>query len=506
MAGVSRRELLVSAGGILLASGAKAEPTPRRGGRILVAGSSASISDTLDPARASNLTDYCRGTMFYNGLTSLDEHLVPQPALAESFTHENATVWIFKLRRGVQFHDGRPLTSADVVYSLMRHKDPAVASKAKSLVDQIEGVKADGPNEVRVTLKAPNVDLPVILATFAFHIVPAGTTDFSKGIGTGPYRCKEFRPGVRSVAVRNPDYWVPGRPYLDEIEFIGIADDSARGNALQSGDVDLVSALDPRTATRLKHSRTHAVLESASGQYTDLVMRRTGGPGANPDFVLAMKYLFDREQLKKNVALGHAVVANDQPIPPGHRFYFDGLPQRPYDLDRAKFHLKKSGVGIGPMPLVASPVATYSVELALGLQQAARRAGLLFDVKRMPADGYWSNHWMKSPLGFGNVNPRPSADALFTQFFKSDAAWNESGWKNERFDQLLVAARAEADEGKRRQMYADMQVLVHEQCGLAIPLFISSLDGYSKKLRGLKPMPLGGIMGYSFAEHVWLDA
>ena len=93
-----------------------------------------------------------------------------------------------------------------------------------------------------------------------------------------------------------------------------------------------------------------------------------------------------------------------------------------------------------------------------------------------------------------------------TQFFKSDAPWNEAGWKNEKFDQLLVAARGETDLAKRTKMYADMQVLIHEQGGIGIPLFLSNIDGHSKKLKGLSPIPLGGLMGYSFAEHVWLDA
>ncbi|WP_231957441.1 ABC transporter substrate-binding protein, partial [Paraburkholderia tropica] len=88
---------------------------------------------------------------------------------------------------------------ADVVYSIMRHKDPAVASKAKTLADQIDSVKATGPNEVTVTLSAPNADLPVILGTFYFHIVKDGTTDFTKGIGTGPFKLQTFQPGVRSI-------------------------------------------------------------------------------------------------------------------------------------------------------------------------------------------------------------------------------------------------------------------------------------------------------------------
>ena len=514
--GITRRQMIqmliaggmqaTLAGSIASLAGNAHAQTGRRGGRIRVASATAAVSDTLDPSKQSNQTDYSRGTMFYNGLTWLDGSLTPQPALAEEFATKDAITWVFKLRRGVTFHDGKPLTPADVVFSILRHKDPATASKAKSLADQILEVKATGPSEVTMRLASANADLPVVLGTFHFHIVKEGTTDFNAGIGTGPYKVKEFKPGVRSIAVRNEGYWKPGRPYLDEIEFIGIGDESARINALLSGELDLVGTVNPRSVQRVSESPGHAVFETRAGLYTDLVMRREGGPGGNPDFVLAMKYMFDREQMKRSITLGHSVVANDQPIDPTNRFHFAGLPQRSFDLDKAKFHLQKANLGSAPLPLVASPAATYSVEMALVLQQTAQKLGLNIDVKRMPADGYWANHWMKSPLGFGSVNPRPSADTLLTQFFKSDAPWNEAGWKSEKFDQLLVAARGETDLAKRTKMYADMQVLIHEQGGIGIPLFLSNIDGHSKKLKGLSPIPLGGLMGYSFAEHVWLDA
>lgn len=479
--------------------------TPRQGGRIRVSTATSAVSDTLDPAKQSNQTDYARGTQFYNGLTSLDSRLAPQPALAEEILNDKATTWTFKLRKGVTFHDGKSLTPADVVFSLMRHKDAATGSRAKALADQIDEVRASGPNEVQVKLKGPNADFPVILGTFHFHIVKDGTTDFNAGIGTGPFKVKEFKPGIRSVATRNANYWRPGRPYLDEIELVGIGDEAARINALLAGDLDLIGQITPRSVQRIAGTPGYAVHTTQSGQYSDLVIRRDSGPGANLDFVLAMKLLCDREQMRRSIMLGHAVVANDQPIDPTNRFHFAGLPQRPFDLDRAKFHLQKSGQAGATLPLVCSPAAAYSVEMALVMQQAAQKIGLNIDVKRMPADGYWANHWMKHPMGFGAVNPRPSADTLLTLFFKSDATWNEAGWKVDKFDQLLVAARTETDEGKRKSMYADMQVMIHEQGGIGIPMFLANLDGYSSKVKGLGSIPLGGLMGFNFAEHLWLE-
>ena len=514
--GASRREMLAmlgaggmaaaTAGGILGAAGQAVAQEPRRGGRIRVSGTSTSTSDTLDPAKQSLSTDYARCNMFYNGLTTFDGSLTPQPALAESWEQDRATVWTFKLRRGVTFHDGKPLTSEDVVFSLNRHKDPATASRARSLAMPMQEIVATGPNEVRITLDAPNADLPVVLATFHFHIIKAGTTDFAAAIGTGPFLCREFQPGVRSIGVRNPNYWRENKPYLDEVEFIGIPDEQARVNALLSGDVQLIGGVDPRSVRRIQQTQGYSVFETKSGYYTNLIMRLNEAPGNNPDFVLAMKYMFDRAQMRTAILRNYGVIGNDQPIDPTNRFYFPGLPQRPFDLDRARFHFQKSGVGSTTLPVVCSPAAPNSVDMAQVLQQTGQRIGMNLEVRRVPSDGYWSNHWFKHPIGFGSINPRPSADILLTLFFKSDAAWNESAWRNPQFDQLLGAARAETDEAKRRQMYADMQVMIHNESGIGIPVFQSLLDGHSSKLKGLGAIPVGNLMGFDFAQHVWLES
>ncbi len=514
--GTSRRDALrllaamglgATAGASLLAlpSDARAQ-APRKGGRVRAAGISMSAADTLDPAKGSHSTDYTRHYLFYSGLTQLDGTLTPQPALAEEIRHEKAQVWTFTLRKGARFHDGSPLTPADVVYSLTRHRNPATASKVKTVAEQFAEVKASGPNQVQVRLATPNADLPVILAASHFLIVKDGAADFATANGTGPFTCKEFKPGVRTLAARFEGYWKPGRPYLDEVELIGIPDEPARVNALLAGDVQIAIAINARSTSRVKSSPGFAILETKSGLYTDLILRQDQAPGKNPDFVLAMKHLIDREQVKSAIFRGFAVAANDQPLPPTHRYFNASLPQRAFDLDKAKFHLQKSGFAGQKFPIVASAAAEGSIDMAVLLQQSAAKIGLTLQVNRVPGDGYWSNHWMKHPLGFGNVNPRPSADLLFTQFFKSDAPWNVSGWKNDQFDQLLLAARAEADEAKRKALYGDMQVIVHEKCGVGIPVFMSYVDGFTAKLKGLTSIPAGGFMGYMFAEHVWLDA
>ena len=478
---------------------------PKRGGRIRVASLSSSTADTLDPAKGDLSTDYTRHYMLYSGLTAYDENLVARPALAESIESDDQVRWRIDLRSGVSFHDGKDLTAADVVYSLLRHKDPASSSRMSTVAQQFVDCRAAGPSRVELTLASANTDLPATLAASHFLIVQDGTTDFSRAIGTGPYKLKEFRPGVRTVGVRNENYWLEGRPYLDWIELIGIPDEPSRVNALLAGDVQIISSVNPRSTRRLDRSSKHDVLETPSGLYTDLIMREDMHPTSNPDFARAMKYLFDREVIRRALFRGYAAVANDHPIPPSNPYHNADLPQREYDPDKAAFYLDRSGLKGVRLPMFASPAADGSVDMASIVQEAAAKIGLRLGVSRVPADGYWSNHWMRHPLGFGNVNPRPTADLAFSLFFKSDAPWNVSGWNNPQFDQLLLAARGEGDQTRRRQMYADMQELVHHECGVAIPVFISFIDVFHTDIKGFSAIPTGGLMGYSFADKVWLD-
>lgn len=505
---IGRRDAirLIGGGGLSLGLGAcsftPARPEPE-GGRLRVAVAVSSTADTMDPARQTVVSDFCRCAMVYDGLTRLDAHSRPQPALAEAIESQDARDWSVRLRRGVRFHDGSPLTVADVVYSLNRHLDPAVGSKARVFADQFASVRADGPDHVRIVLKSPNSDLPTILGIPQFQIVRDGTRDFSRPIGTGPMRMVEFMPGVQSIAARWGDYW-RRKVRLGEVELFAISDDSARINALLSGDVDLIHAINPRIARHLT-AAGFDVLVTKSGGYTNLIARMDQTPTSNPDFVAGLKLLLDRETMRNAIFRGYATIGNDQPIAPTNPYFDPSVPQRPFDPDRARHHFERAGMIGARLPIVTSTAADKSDDMAVLIQNAGRRAGVQFDIRRVPSDGYWTNSWMKVPLGFGNINPRPTADIVFTQFFASDAPWNESAWKNPRFDRLLVAARGETDETRRKSLYGEMQHLVHDQSGIGIPLFLSLLDAHSPRLKGLTPMPQGGLMGFDFAADAWLE-
>ncbi|KXV34725.1 ABC transporter substrate-binding protein [Gluconobacter thailandicus] len=501
---LDRRSVLKGAG--LLVAGMTTQPgmsAPISGGHLKVAGAVGSTSETLDPARQSMATDYIRGHLFYDGLISLDDRLNPRPALAEAVESDDFLNWHIPLRRNVRFHDGTVLTADDVVFSLLRHQKPEVGSQQYALARTMQSVRAISPLLVEVVLDAPNSDFPAILGISNFAILKAGTTDFRTANGTGPFRCEAFTPGIRTVALRNPEFWGQ-KPYLNSVELIAIPDEMARHNALMSGDVDLIATANPRLVPMLKKNG-FGVVESPVGTYTDLSIRLDQRYGRSADFVEGIKFLLNREQIRQSVFLGFSRIGNDQPIPPESPYFNHQLPQRPYDPDRGRFLLKRSGLLDETIPMVCSPAALASVDIAVVLQYAASRIGQKMTVQRVPADGYWTQYWMKAPLGFGNINPRPAPSLTFEVGFASASPWNESRWRNPHFDGLLRDAKSTRDDTRKRQLYWDMQALVSSGAGVCIPNFTNSLDAYAPHVCGLRPSQAGQLMGYDFARSVWLN-
>lgn len=514
--GASRRDLLkllmasgigaVAGGTLLTRAGKAAAATPVSGGMLKAAGFSSSTADTLDPAKASLSTDYVRCCAFYNRLTFLDEAGEVQMELADSVSSEDAKTWQVTLKSGVQFHDGKTLSADDVVYSLKRHLDEAVGSKVNSIAKQMSEIVKLDDLTVKIVLEAANADLPTILALHHFMIIADGTTDFSKANGTGAFICDVFEPGVRSVGLKNPNYFKPGLPYLDGFEFFAISDNSARVNAVLSGDIQLAASINPRSLRMLEGQDHVKTSVSTSGNYTNLNMRLDMAPGENADFISGMRSLINREQIQKSVFRGLAEIGNDQPISPANRYHNPNLAAPEFDPEKAKFHFDKAGLLGTEIPVIASEAATQSVDIAMVVQQTGAEIGMDFKVERVPSDGYWSNYWLKSPIHFGNINPRPTPDILFSLLYTSDAPWNESKYNSPEFDKLVIEARGELDEEKRTAMYWDMQEMIATQAGTIIPAYISNADVVSAKLQGLRPNPLGGMMGYAFAEYVWLDS
>jgi peptide/nickel transport system substrate-binding protein len=179
-------------------------------------------------------------------------------------------------------------------------------------------------------------------------------------------------------------------------------------------------------------------------------------------------------------------LGNDHPIGLPNRYHAteEELPQRVYDPDKAKFHLKQAGLDSLTVDLSAADAAFGgAIDAAVLYREHAARAGITINAVREPNDGYWSNVWMKKPWSAVYWGGRPTEDWMFSTAYASGAAWNDSFWEHERFNQLLVEARAELDEAKRREMYVEMQRIVSDEGGVVVPLFNNYVVGMNKKLQ-----------------------
>lgn len=509
--GLSRREFVASAAalgaagslaGSFAGKAAMAAETPQKGGHLVLGIDGASSTDSLDPL---NLISYYQDTVGFqwgNCLVELDENNDAVPELATSWEpSDGGAAWVFKIREGVEFHNGKDLVAEDVVASINHHRGAETKSPAKPFVEPIAEIKATGKHEVTFTLKEPNVDLPYLMADFHLLVFPAGGPS-DAGIGTGGYIIDEFVPGVTTESHRNPNYWKEGRAHVDTVETVAVNDTTARTNGVRDGSLHFVNRMNASTIDRLAQSDNVEVVEIPSSTYVGFVTRCDTEPYVNNDLRLALKYAIDREDLVQRVRQGFARVGNDHPVPEFDRFHAD-LPQRPYDPDKAKFHLKQSGFD-GEMALHIGPgTFTNAEDVALLYQETARNAGLNLKVVRVPDDGYWSNVWMKDPFTGTYGSGRPTADMVLSLLYKSDAPWNETYWRREDFDQLLVAARGELDETKRRQMYHDVQEMIWQDGGSILPYFSNELYAQSDKLRGLVRAPV--FSGYRVAEQVYFS-
>lgn len=464
---------------------------PKRGGRLRLGSTGGATSDTLDPALILDI--YMNLVSFgqlRNCLTEIaaDGSLVPE--LAESWeASPDAKVWTLKLRKGVEFHNGKSLTATDVIASLNHHRGKDSKSAAKEIVKPISDLKADGDGIVIVTLAEGNADFAYLLSDARLGICPAtpeGGIDWKSGTGTGGYVLESFDPGVRTITKRNPNYWKQDRAFFDEVETLFIADVVARTNALRSGEIDAMNKVDLKTVNLLKRAPGVAVLAGESSQHVSLPMHANTPPFDNNDVRLALKYAIDRKQWLSTIMKGYGKVANDFPIGPSNRYHAtkDEIPQREYDLDKAKFHLRKAGLGNLNVQLhVAETAFAGATDGAQLYQQEAKGAGINIEVVREPEDGYWSNVWLKKPWCASFWAGRPTEDWMFTQVYSAGASWNESNWNNEQFNTLLVAARSELDETKRRGMYVEMQRILHDEGSTVIPLFGSYVQAVSDKIQ-----------------------
>jgi len=486
---ISRREFMGRAAALgvttalatSMATKAVKAAEPKQGGRLRQALTGGGTGDSLDPAQIldSYMINVSFG-MLRNNLTEIapDNSLIGE--LAESWeASDDAATWTFKIRQGVEFHNGKTLDANDVVASINHHRGETTKSAAKGIVEPVTDVKADGPDTVVFTLSGGSADFPFLVSDYHLGICPAkddGTIDWESGVGTGGYSLVSFDPGVRTLVKRHPNYWKEGRAHFDEVESVFIADVNARTSALQTDELDVITNLDINTIHLMQRAPGIQVFPTNGNKHVTLPMFSDVAPFDNNDVRLALKLALDREQWLQFIAKGLGEVGNDYPIGPAniYRATPEEIPQRVYDPDKAKFHLKQAGLeNLSVEISMADTAFDGAVDAGQLYQETAKAAGIDLKVVREPDDGYWSNVWLVKPWCASYWGGRPTEDWIFSQIYSKGADWNESHFDNERFNQLLIEARGELDTAKRREMYVEMQRILNEQGGAVIPLFLA---------------------------------
>jgi len=509
--GLSRDELLRRAlvGGAVLAlpgligeGAASAAAGPKRGGTFRVGMVGGGASEVISPTRALNEIDIARTRLLYERLVDFKPDGSIYNQLAEDFSpSKDARRWKIKVRRGVSFHDGSPLTAADVAYSLQYIINPASKANAGSQLSFIkpQNIRKLDKYTVLITLDDPSATLRTTLSNRGITIFKRGTTDFAVPNGTGPFKYKSFAPGERSVFVRNGAYRIHGGPYVDSVEIISISDPTARLNALAAGQVDAIGQLDFKLASQVTGNSKLRLINAGSGVYTCQFVFIDDPSFSDPRVRQALRLMVDRRQIIQNALLGYGRIGNDLAcwLDPD---YAKQIPQRPYDPEQAKFLLKQAGKDGATFVLSTSDVAPAMLDSSVLIAEQAKKAGITINLNKAPADQYWSNYYLKNPFACTNWGYRP-LDTQIAEGIESKAGGaNETHWFDPKFDKIVAQARRTIDNKKRHDLWVGAQKMLWDQGGYIIWGFLNNVDATSSKVHGLKPSAVRPLGWYDFTN------
>lgn len=468
---------------------ATAKAAPKKGGAFRAGIGDGSTTDSLDPGTWNNAFTFLFGQAFFGAcLVEIDQKNAVQPNLAESFESDKRSArWMFKLRRGLTFHNGKTVTARDVVESMNFHRAENSTSSGKGLLAGVAEIAADGPETVIFTLKSGNADFPYVLSDYHLPIMPGkqeGGAEWQKGIGAGPYVLESFEPGMRAVGGKNPNYHKPDMPYFDEVTLLSIVDVTARSNALTTGDVHFMDRCDLKTLSLLQRNPSIEIDNVTTFYQYHALMDTRVPPFDNVDVRLALKWSLDREDLLRKAVFGYGLVGNDNPIAPNTKFAINPEPVYRQDADKVKFHLKRAGLSTLKVDFSTSEAAfPTAVDTAVLMQEQARATGIEINVIKEASDAYWDNVWMKKAFCMSYWGGRPTCDYAFTSQYTDDAAWNDTHWtKNTRFNELVRAARPETDDAKRAALYAEAQQIIHDDGGLIVLMYPNVVEAHSKSV------------------------
>jgi peptide/nickel transport system substrate-binding protein len=476
--------------------------TAKRGGTLRV-GSIGSSADILDTTFSSTDIDQQRNQNVYDSLKYISADLPYQTeyALAESIElNAAATMATVRLRPGVEFHNGKSLTADDLIFTMRRILNPSQPGKAATSFAAVDpgNLKKLDALTVQFNLKSPDSLFAQRWGSASTNIVP---TDFNpaKPIGTGPFKVQSFTPGSRSVMVRNPNYWMSGEPYLDEVDIIDFSDNTSRVAALLSGQVDAIDGVDPSDLKQVS-SGGFVTQITKSGFYQPITMRVDMAPFNDVRVRQAFRLMVDRPQMIAQAYSGYGQVANDMPFPadPG----YPDLPQRVQDIPQAKSLLKAAGHEGLAVTFTTTPENGGLVATAQVFAQQAAAAGVKVTVSDLTPTSYdagfksWpftNGYWAANTLGLGYPG----------RFLKSGGL-NDSHWNDPAGAALYADLLKTTDPAKQNTYATQLFQRFYDQGPDIVHSFKNNIDVYSSNFHGFQPFnSTGWALGSWRYRNVW---
>jgi peptide/nickel transport system substrate-binding protein len=510
--GIAATGALAGAGGLLAgcSSGSSSSPAPakaagsptgarRRGGNLKVGLTGGSGTDTLDPHKGLTYLDTARAQALYQPLIQLNTHGQTEFVLAEDISPRGSTSeWVIHLRPNITFHDGKPLTSADVIFTLRRILSQKLTGSTPLGPVDAKGMKALDAHTVLVPMTSPYGSfLDQLSYWYYLYVVPVGFNP-AKPNGTGPFKYQSFTPGQRSVFVRNGSYWKSGLPYVDSLTILDFSDSTALQNALTTGVIQGAGALEGPQIAALKSSPGVQAVTSHTGAITPFTMRVDQAPFNDVNVRQAMRLLVDRQQLINSALDGFGSVGADvsSPYDPN----YDTSLHRDQDIAQAKRLLQKAGHENLTVQLVTSAVATGTVAMATVLQQQAKAAGVTINLKQVDPSTFFGPNYLQWTFSQDFYNYSPYL-AQVAESFLPTSPFNETHWSQSQYGNLYHQANVTASASVRKEIEHQMQLIDFNQGGYIIPAFIDALDAYSTKITGYAPARVGQPLSDFDFEH-----
>jgi peptide/nickel transport system substrate-binding protein len=452
-----------------------------------VGSGSASDLDPISKGRVFEITD-----KLMSRLVRADMKGTPVGDLASSWSaNANANEWTFKLRTGVQFHNGKAFGAEDVVYSFQRAQDPKLDSPVRGTLKLIQSVEVVDVSTVKFVLDQPFADFPLLLTDYRLRIIPkdSGDTIAKTGIGTGPFKLERFDPQGVTVLVANPTYF-EGQPGVGRMEIVGIPDGQARLQALLGGQIDMEPGITAQQRVLLERTGRHTVQNVPTGNWRGIVFHTGLKPFDDVRVRRAIRMAVDRPAMLTLAAGGAGTIGCDTPVGPTdqYRATQDVARLCPQDIAKAKTLLSEAGYPNGiDFDLHVSTIEGVWPTIAEAFQQQVAAAGIRVKIVQVPSDGYWSQIWLKKEAVMTRWNQRP-ADSTFNEIYRSTSPWNESHFSDPKFDSMLDAARRELDFEKRKARYIEAQNYLHENGGTLVAYHATVFVGLTSRVKDLDPV------------------